>query len=228
MFFDHRVQAGRLLGLVVTIDDRFLDQSIEVRVVESHRASLVLPLLGFLHHRQTLATSPLPLCGIPAPVQDSEYDDEVAFHREVHGVGKAPKQRAADSSPEIRILKRASSDLVVGRAQLIEELQAQSPLLVLVPLVRRRDVEIDSRFGNNPMTQSTIRVRQTIEDIAGGARAAGISAILGKSLFSEIQVRLRHRNLVRPCGDAVPKGLQIADLFSLREGTEPLGLRKGR
>src|SRR5205823_1851041 len=85
-----------------------------------------------------------------------------------------------------------------------------------------------SRFGNNPMTQSTIRVRQTIEDIAGGARAAGISAILGKSLFSEIQVRLRHRNLVRPCGDAVPKGLQIADLFSLREGTEPLGLRKGR
>ena len=49
-------------------------------------------------------------------MQDGEYDDEVAFHCEVHGVGKAPKQRAADSDSEILVLERASSDLVVGCA----------------------------------------------------------------------------------------------------------------
>jgi hypothetical protein len=80
----------------------------------------------------------------------------------------------------------------------------------------------------SPRTRSTIRVRQTIEDITGGPSAAGISAILGEPLLSKEEVRLGHRNLVRPCGDAVPESLQIADLLSLREGAEPLGLRKGR
>ena len=54
---------------------------------------------------RTLAASPLPLYRIPTRVEDSEYDDEIAFHGEVHGVGKAPKQRAADSGPEVLILK---------------------------------------------------------------------------------------------------------------------------
>ena len=122
-------------------------------------------------HRQTLTTSPLPLCWIPARVQDREYDAEVAFHREIHGVGKAPKQRAADSDPEILVLERASSELVVGCAQLIEELQAQPSLLVLVPLVRPRDVEIDSRCGNNPVLgQRSGFVRRSRTSRAGRAR----------------------------------------------------------
>jgi len=33
----------------------------------------------------------LPLCRITIRVEDREYDDEVAFDREIHGVGKAPK-----------------------------------------------------------------------------------------------------------------------------------------
>ena len=63
-------------------------------------------------------------------MQDSEYDDEIAFNREIHGVGKAPKQRSADSGPEILILERIGNDLVIGCAQLIEELQTQPRLLV--------------------------------------------------------------------------------------------------
>jgi hypothetical protein len=47
-------------------------------------------------------------------VQDSEYDDEIAFHREVLSIGKAPKQRAADSGPEILILERPGSDSRFG------------------------------------------------------------------------------------------------------------------
>jgi hypothetical protein len=47
-----------------------------------------------------------------------------------------------------------------------------------------------------------------IEDITGGPRAAGISVILGEPFLSKEKVRLRHRNLVRPCGDTVPESLQ--------------------
>jgi len=44
--------------------------------------------------------SPLPLCRIPTRVQNGEYDDDISFHREVHDVGKASKQRAADSGSD--------------------------------------------------------------------------------------------------------------------------------
>ena len=48
----------------------------------------------------TLVMSPLPLCRIPSRVQNGEYDDDISFHREVHDVGKASKQRAADSGSD--------------------------------------------------------------------------------------------------------------------------------
>ena len=53
--------------------------------------------------------SPLPLCRIPTRVQNGEYDDDdISFHREVHDVGKASKQRAVDSGSEVLILEGAS------------------------------------------------------------------------------------------------------------------------
>ena len=56
----------------------------------------------------TRVMSPLPLCRIPTRVQNGEYDDDISFHREVHDVGKASKQRAADSGSEVLILEGAS------------------------------------------------------------------------------------------------------------------------
>ena len=56
----------------------------------------------------TLVMSPLPLCRTPTRVQNGEYDDDISFHREVHDVGKASKQRAADSGSEVLILEGAS------------------------------------------------------------------------------------------------------------------------
>jgi len=175
----------------------------------------------------TLATSPLPLCRITICVQDREYDDEVAFHREVHGVGKAPKQRAADSGPEVLILEGASGDPIVKRAT---DRGTPDPVRVARSRTTGTSPRCRDRLAaRQPAdTRSPIRVRQAIEHVTGGPRAAGISAILGKPLFSKDQMRLRHRNLARSLGDAVPESLQIADLFSLRERAEPLGLGEGR
>src|SRR5688572_12047095 len=70
-----------------------------------------------------------------------------------------------------------------------------------------------------------MRLGQAIGNVTGWPRAAGVSAILGEPFFSEDQVRFRHRELVWPLGDAVPEGLQIANLFRLRERAEPRRLR---
>src|SRR5262249_27392615 len=100
--------------------------------------------------------------------------------------------------------------------QLVEELNSQLRLLVLVPLVRRRDVEIDSRLGRPADTRSPMRVDQAIANVTGRPPAAGGSAILGQTFFRKDQMRLWHRDFTRPLGDAVPQSLQIADLFILR------------
>jgi len=84
-------------------------------------------------------------------MKDREYDDNIDLHAEVHGVRKASEQRTTDSSPEILILERVIGNAVVRGAQLIEELQAKPGALALIPLVRRRDVELGSRLGNQPI-----------------------------------------------------------------------------
>jgi hypothetical protein len=72
-----------------------------------------------------------------------------------------------------------------------------------------------------------MRAGQAIANIAGRPRAAGVSAILGEPFLSKDEMRLRHGNLARALGDAVPESLQIADLFSLRQGAEASGLPDG-
>lgn len=74
-----------------------------------------------------------------------------SFQAKVHGIRKAPEQRATDSRPEILILVGAVGNAVIGCAQLGEELESKSGLLVLLPLVRRRHVEISPRLRNQPV-----------------------------------------------------------------------------
>jgi hypothetical protein len=119
----------------------------------------------------TLATSPLPLCRITARVEDCEHHDEITFDRKVHRVGKSPEQHAADARPKGLILERPTSDPIIGSEQLVEKLYTEPRLLVLVPLVRRRDVEIDSRLGNQPILGHRCGlVRRSRTSRAGRAR----------------------------------------------------------
>jgi len=76
---------------------------------------------------------------------------EVAFDREIHGVGKAPEQRAADARTDVLILKGPCSNPFIRCEQLIEKRQPQPRFPALIPLVRCHDVEIDSRLGNQPI-----------------------------------------------------------------------------
>jgi hypothetical protein len=73
-----------------------------------------------------------------------------------------------------------------------------------------------------------MRVGQAVDHVTGRPGAAGISPILGQPFFSNHQMGLWHRDLTRSSGDAVPKSLQVPDLFRLREGAKPRGFGEGR
>jgi len=83
------------------------------------------------------ATPPLPFRRIPADVKDGEYDDLLTLGSEVDGVRKASHECSAHPSPEIRVLQWSLGDPVIGGAQFVQELQAETWLLALVPIERR-------------------------------------------------------------------------------------------
>jgi hypothetical protein len=62
---------------------------------------------------------------------------------------------------------------------------------------------------------SPFLVREPIQHIVGWLCPAWILAVLGWPLLGEREVRLGNRDLTRLLGDAVPKGLQLADLLHL-------------
>lgn len=66
---------------------------------------------------------------------------------------------------------------------------------------------------------------QVIEHVTGGPCPTWISAIFCEPLLREDEVRLGDRKVARAFRDAVPKGLQVANLLSLGQGLEPCGLR---
>jgi hypothetical protein len=81
-------------------------------------------------------------------VEDRKDYDDVGFDSEVHRIGEATEESAPDPRLEVAILERILDDSIVRAAQLLQKLQPESRSFGLIPLVRRRDVEVCSRLGN--------------------------------------------------------------------------------
>jgi hypothetical protein len=87
---------------------------------------------------------------------------------------------------------------------------------------RRRDQPAVPR---PPDTRSPPFLRTPIQHVVGRPCSAWISPVLGTPLLRARAVRSRHRTLARPLGDAVPEGVQRADLLGFREVADACSAR---
>ena len=108
--------------------------------------------------------------------------------------------------------------------QLVEDLQLQSSALVQAPLERCFDVEISGRLGDKPVAASLRLLREAIEDVVGGPCSIRVTAVGREPLLRQRQMALGDGKLARMVRDAVPKGLQLADLLRLRQLAETRGV----
>ncbi len=104
-------------------------------------------------------------------MQDRENDDHIALYREVHGVWEAPQQDASDSGPQVLVREWVAKYSVVRGPKFFEELAAEADRFIFVPIERRRDIEVSSRLGEQPILgHSYLFARRSRTSWAGRAR----------------------------------------------------------